>query len=74
MDTMTVAELIAALSTRKGKAKILIHLSDQKGRIVEGLLPDLAPDFGVGNDSLNVVFLYGVLTAEYPDEEGHDVS
>jgi hypothetical protein len=40
---------------------------------VEGVLPDQAPDFGVGNDSLNVVYLYGVLTDDYPDEEGHGV-
>jgi hypothetical protein len=37
-----------------------LHLSDQNGRIVEGVLPDQAPEFGVGNDSLNVVYLYGV--------------
>jgi hypothetical protein len=60
IDTVTVAELMKALGTRKGKAKILLHLSDRNGRIVEGVLPDQAPDFGVGNDSLNVVYLYGV--------------
>jgi hypothetical protein len=59
---MTVAELMKALGTRKGKAKILLHLSDQNGRIVEGVLSDQAPEFGVGSDSLNVVHLYGMET------------
>jgi hypothetical protein len=68
IEPMTVAELIQKLSQRKGKAKVLLHLSDGK-RVVKGELVDLPPDFGVGDDPLNVVFLHGGITQEYPN--GH---
>ncbi len=68
-ETMTVAELLTELTHRKGKAKVLVHLAGKDGRIVEGVLPDKAPAFGVGDDLLNVVYLYGQVTEEYEDEE-----
>ena len=66
---MTVEQLALELNERRGRAKILIHLTDGKGRVAEGILPDLAPDFGVGDDGLNVVYLYGLLT----DEDEKDI-
>jgi hypothetical protein len=67
-DTMTVGELVDELTLRRRKAKVLIHLADGKGRVIEGELPNAPPKTGVGDDALNVVYLYGVITAGYDEQ------
>ncbi len=60
---MTVQELMEQLRKRKPKANVILHLThpDSEEEYV-GEITD-----GVGNDMLNVVFLYGTLTM--PDAE-----
>jgi hypothetical protein len=61
---MTVLELMEQLGRRKPKANVILHLThpDSEEEYV-GEITD-----GVGNDMLNVVFLYGTLTIPDADE------
>jgi hypothetical protein len=59
LEPMTVQELWEALTLLKPKARVLLHVRHKDGRVVEGELLDRPPDFGVGDDKLNVVVLYG---------------
>jgi hypothetical protein len=68
LDTLTIAEVLEKLKEKNRKAKVVIHLTDMgRGRVVEGVLPDAPPEFGIGDDFLNVVFLYGRVTDEYDE-------
>jgi hypothetical protein len=68
-ETLTVAQLAERLRPLKGEAKVMLHLTGPEGWVAEGVLPDLGREFGVGNDVLGVVYLYGRATSRYMEKE-----